>query len=126
MLILLGLGLLWAAVLVPPMVRSRAAGGGLTGPSVSAQDGIGQLDVYHTRPVVQVTSSPPRTALAARRRTLTGKHRAEGLKAAYETFRGADGRLPSTWEVVYGVAWRPERAVSAVSDGIGVPVRLGD
>ena len=65
-------------------------------------------------------------ALAARRRTLTGKHRAKGLKAAYETFRGADGRLPSTWEVVYGVAWRPERAVSGVSDGIGVPVRLGD
>ena len=65
-------------------------------------------------------------ALVTRRRTLTGKHRAEGLKAAYETFRGADGRLPSTWEVVYGVAWRPERAVSAVSDGIGVPVRLGD
>ena len=68
MLILLGLGLLWAAVLVPPMVRSRTAGGGLTGPSVSAQNGTGQLDIYHTRSAVQVTSSPPRTALAARRR----------------------------------------------------------
>ena len=68
MLILLGLGLLWAVVLVPPMVRSRAAGGGLVGPSVSTQDGIGQLDVYHTKSVVQVTSSPPRTVLAARRR----------------------------------------------------------
>ena len=68
MLILLGLGLLWAVVLVPPMVRGRTAGSGLTGPSFSERENTGQLDIYHTRSAVQVTSSPPRTVLAARRR----------------------------------------------------------
>jgi len=65
-------------------------------------------------------------ALYARRRTLTGRHRAERLQAAYESFRGADGRLPSTWEIVYGVAWRPERPVASEAGGVRVPVRLGD
>jgi malonyl-CoA O-methyltransferase len=65
-------------------------------------------------------------ALYARRRTLTGRRRAERLQTAYESFRGADGRLPSTWEIVYGVAWRPERPVSGEPRGVGVPVRLGD
>ena len=65
-------------------------------------------------------------ALHARRRTLTGRYRAERLQTAYESFRGADGRLPSTWEIVYGVAWRPERSVASETDGVGVPVRLGN
>jgi malonyl-CoA O-methyltransferase len=30
------------------------------------------------------------------------------MRAAYERYR-ADGRLPVTFEVVYGHAWRPER-----------------
>ena len=68
MLILLGLGLLWAAVLVPPMFRSRTVGSGLTGPSVSAEGATGNLDIYHTKSAVRLTSLPPRSAPAARRR----------------------------------------------------------
>jgi malonyl-CoA O-methyltransferase len=47
-------------------------------------------------------------ALASRRRTLTGKGRLAAATAAYEPLRRADGKLPSTWEVIYAQAWAPE------------------
>ena len=65
MLILLGLGVLWAAVLVPPLLRSRVAA---AGPSPVANNGSGQLDVYHPPVLHRVTSLPPRSVHAARRR----------------------------------------------------------
>jgi malonyl-CoA O-methyltransferase len=43
---------------------------------------------------------------AGRPRGLTGRARLNKLKAAYEHWR-TDGRLPATWEVVYGTAWAP-------------------
>jgi len=46
-------------------------------------------------------------ALARRMRGLTGKGRLQRAREAYEQFRGEDGRLPSTYEVVYGHAWAP-------------------
>ncbi len=36
---------------------------------------------------------------------LTGKSRFMRFRAAYENFRHADGRIPATYEVVYGHAW---------------------
>jgi len=45
------------------------------------------------------------TVLDGRRAGLFGKTAWQGLQAAYETHRRADGRLPATWEVVYGHAW---------------------
>jgi malonyl-CoA O-methyltransferase len=39
-----------------------------------------------------------------RSRGLTGKSRLRKMQAAYEAFR-CDGRLPATYEVVYGAAW---------------------
>jgi len=48
-----------------------------------------------------------RNANAGRRRTLTGKARLQQMLGAYEKQR-RDGRLPATYEVVYGHAWRPE------------------
>lgn len=45
-------------------------------------------------------------ALAARRRTLTGKARMRRVFDAYEALR-RDGALPSTWEVIYVQAWGP-------------------
>lgn len=39
-----------------------------------------------------------------RRHSLTGKRRLQAMLAAYEKFR-ADGRLPATYEVIYGHAW---------------------
>ena len=46
-------------------------------------------------------------ALQARRHSLTGKGRFAAATAAYETLRREDGRLPSTWEVIYAHAWAP-------------------
>ena len=41
---------------------------------------------------------------AGRPRGLLGRARLKRMQLAYETFR-RDGRLPATYEVVYGVAW---------------------
>ena len=54
-------------------------------------------------------------ALASRRQTLTGKSRFAAAAAAYERER-RDGRLPSTWEVIYAHAWAPQP---------GAPIREG-
>ncbi len=43
-----------------------------------------------------------------RRKTLTGKQRLNKVISHYETFR-ADNKLPATYEVIYGHAWRPHR-----------------
>ncbi|MBB5943840.1 malonyl-ACP O-methyltransferase BioC [Xanthomonas sp. 3307] len=55
-------------------------------------------------------------ALQARRHTLTGRGRFAAANAAYEPLRGADGTLPSTWEVIYAHAWAPPP---------GAPIREG-
>lgn len=47
-------------------------------------------------------------ALSARRHTLTGKQRFAAAAAAYEPMRRPDGKLPSTWEVIYAHAWAPD------------------
>lgn len=44
---------------------------------------------------------------AGRARGLTGRRSLERMTAAYEIER-RDGRLPATYEVVFGQAWRPE------------------
>ncbi len=46
-------------------------------------------------------------ARSDRRRTLTGRGRFAAATRAYEALRQADGRLPSTWEVLYAHAWVP-------------------
>ncbi len=46
-------------------------------------------------------------ALQSRRHTLTGRARFAAASAAYEIFRRDDGKLPSTWEVIYAHAWAP-------------------
>lgn len=48
-------------------------------------------------------------ATIARTRTLTGRERLQSLAQAYERFRDRDGRLPATYEVVYGHAWAAEQ-----------------
>ena len=42
-----------------------------------------------------------------RRRGLTGKRRMAAMREAYEKFR-RDGKLPASYEVVYGHAWVPD------------------
>lgn len=46
-------------------------------------------------------------ALHRRRHTLTGRARFSAAAAAYEPLRRDDGKLPSTWEVLYAHAWAP-------------------
>jgi malonyl-CoA O-methyltransferase len=41
---------------------------------------------------------------AGRPRGLVGRARMQRMQQAYESFR-RDGRLPATYEIVYGVAW---------------------
>jgi malonyl-CoA O-methyltransferase len=48
-------------------------------------------------------------ATMGRARGLTGRKGFAALQAAYETFR-RDGRLPATYEVVFGHAWMPDTA----------------
>lgn len=55
-------------------------------------------------------------ALNSRRHTLTGRARFAAAAAAYEPLRGADGKLPGTWEVIYAHAWAPPA---------GAPIRGG-
>ena len=59
---------------------------------------------------------------AARPRGLTGKGRMQAMRAAYEQFR-VDGRLPASYEVVYGHAWAPQQAQGGVA--VPPPSRLG-
>ena len=47
----------------------------------------------------------------ARRRGLGGRARQARMIAAYEARRGADGRLPSTWEIISAMAWAPPPGV---------------
>jgi malonyl-CoA O-methyltransferase len=50
-------------------------------------------------------------ALAERRRGLTGKGVFGAMRAGYEKLR-RDGRLPASFEIVYGHAWKPEPRLS--------------
>jgi malonyl-CoA O-methyltransferase len=45
-----------------------------------------------------------RNETAGRPRTLLGRNHLQRVFKAYESFR-QDGRLPATYEVVYGAAW---------------------
>ena len=44
---------------------------------------------------------------AGRSHGLMGRQRLAAVNTAYERFRDTDGRLPATYEVVYGTAWLP-------------------
>ena len=62
MLILLGLGALWAAVLVPPLIRNQIS-------SRSSAPGIANhLDVYSVPSIKGYKVSLPQSAIAAKRR----------------------------------------------------------
>ncbi|SEO91225.1 malonyl-ACP O-methyltransferase BioC [Aquisalimonas asiatica] len=40
---------------------------------------------------------------------LTGRARLQRMVDAYDRYRDSDGRLPATWEIVYGHAWATDR-----------------
>lgn len=49
-----------------------------------------------------------------RRRGLTGKKTWQSILSHYETLR-SEGKLPATFEVVYGHAWKPEPRASVLT-----------
>jgi malonyl-CoA O-methyltransferase len=59
-------------------------------------------------------------AAAARNATLTGKAHFARFVQAYEAFRRADGRIPASYETVYGHAWTPQAAPASPADGSAV------
>jgi malonyl-CoA O-methyltransferase len=74
--------------------------------------------------VTDLRATGARNALSSRLRGLHGRDHGQRLKVAYESFRGEDGTLPLSWEVIYGVAWRPARPVSDHLSLDGIPVRI--
>jgi malonyl-CoA O-methyltransferase len=62
------------------------------------------LDVGRVAADLKATGA--HNATMGRARGLTGRRGFAALEAAYETFR-RDGRLPATYEVVFGHAWTP-------------------
>lgn len=56
---------------------------------------------------------------AGRRRGLMGRGRLKAFADAYEKFRD-QGRLPATYEVVYGTAWAPKFMPTAALGGRGI------
>jgi malonyl-CoA O-methyltransferase len=58
-------------------------------------------------------------ATHGRPRGLTGPRRLAAVAAAYETQR-RDGRLPASYEAVYGHAWAPEQ--KPMAGGVAIPV----
>jgi len=59
-------------------------------------------------------------AALQRRRSLTGRGRFAAAQTAYETWRTQDGRLPSTWEVIYAHAWAPDDGTPLREEGVDI------
>jgi malonyl-CoA O-methyltransferase len=60
-----------------------------------------------------------RNATAGRLKGLTGPRKFAAMEAAYEVHRRA-GRLPATYEVVFGQAWAPVASVPRPDGGAGI------
>jgi len=74
--------------------------------------------------VTDLRATGARNALSSRQRGLRGSGQGQRLKKAYESLRGEDGTLPLSWEVIYGVAWRPAQRVPDHLSPDGIPVRV--
>jgi malonyl-CoA O-methyltransferase len=55
-------------------------------------------------------------ATQGRAQGLMGKQRLQALYQAYEEFRGVDGQLPATYEVIFGHAWVPTLSPSTLPE----------
>jgi malonyl-CoA O-methyltransferase len=62
-----------------------------------------------------------RNATSGRSRGLTGRRRLAAVEAHYERYR-RDGRLPATWEIVYGHAWAGEPRGAGQTGEVAVPL----
>jgi malonyl-CoA O-methyltransferase len=62
-----------------------------------------------------------RTVTANRRPAMTGRRALQAVEHAYEAWR-RDGRLPATFEIVYGQAWKAETRVDAAGRPV-IPIK---
>ncbi len=75
--------------------------------------------------MVDLKSIGANNATQGRGRGLSGKAFFKSLTEQYEQFRMEDGKLPATFEVVYGHAWTPETKQDDLGLGEGVsPVQF--
>jgi malonyl-CoA O-methyltransferase len=81
------------------------------------------LDVRRVAADLKATGA--RNATAGRARGLTGRRQFAALQTAYESFR-QDGRLPATYEVVFGHAWTPVAAARRAEQNDGTRVSLDE
>lgn len=78
---------------------------GLENPVMEAERiTLGYKDVYSLMRDLKMLGA--HNVNRGRRKTLTGKNRLQGMQTHYEHWR-EQGRLPATYEVVYGHAWAP-------------------
>lgn len=61
------------------------------------------------------------SALSARPRGLTGRQRFETFRSAYEAM-AENGRIPATYEVVYGHAWAPTMRPGREPGSVAIPI----
>ncbi len=78
---------------------------------------LSYLDVRQVAADLKATGA--HNATMGRARGLTGRRRYAAMQNAYEAYR-QDGRLPATFEVVYGHAWTPVTAPPGRGDGTAV------
>jgi len=72
---------------------------------MSLEDFTGMhIDAFHA----DLKTLGAHNVTAGRQRGLTGKGRLQAMVQAYESYR-RDGRLPASYEVVYGHAWAPQQ-----------------
>jgi malonyl-CoA O-methyltransferase len=64
-------------------------------------------------------------ASTGRERGLTGRERMRAMERAYEAYRDGEGRLPATWEVVYGHAWGTDAVPQHTDDEGATRVEVG-
>jgi malonyl-CoA O-methyltransferase len=57
-----------------------------------------------------------------RQRGLTSKGALKKLLQAYEGFRNSAGKLPATWEIIYGHAWGAEKKLQNTLNEIKIPL----
>jgi len=74
--------------------------------------------------VTDLRATGARNALSSRLRGLRSRRQGQKFKEAYESLRGEEGTLPLSWEVIYGVAWRPTRSAPDHLPLDGIPVRV--
>jgi len=60
-----------------------------------------------------------RNATAGRPKGLTGPRKFAAMQSAYEVYR-RDGRLPASYEVVFGQAWSPLAPAARRSGAVGI------